>query len=212
MDNVYQGFYARFDSANKAQGSMMMGPDHIVGDDYEVFFKTEDGRVVAWVRNKFGAEAGFFDVDASRKLQLANARDQKIRAILSFVAYSDDPDPGLYWGQMALFCYSPRYEEEMNAFIDRVAAKISEGVRPVIDLGSQAVGKLLEDPSWFPSDTMPLPEKQVGMAVLKDRQSLSEKMIEQGRARNKGCYAVSIIFIIVVVVALIYGLHVAGLF
>lgn len=207
MDNIYEGFYARFDTANKAQGSMLMGPDHIVGDDYEVFFKTEEGRVVAWLRNKFGAEVGFLDVNASRKLQLANAREQTIRAVLSYVAYSDEPDPGLYWGQVAVFCFSPRYADEMNAFVDRVAAKISDGVRPVIDLGSQAVNKIIEEEDWVPNDTMPLPQKVVGMAVLKDHRTMSEKVIEQGRAGNKGCYAVSIAFIVVVVLAIAFALY-----
>ena len=207
MDQVFEGFYARFDTADKAQGNMLMGPDHIVGDDYEVFFKTEEGRVVAWVRNKFGAETGYFDVDTSRRLQLANARDQVIRAVLSFVAYSDEPDPGLYWGQMALFCFAPRYADEMNAFVDRVAEKIAEGIRPSINLGSQAVAKILEQPGWLPNDTMPLPQKENGMAVLKDHRTMSEKVIEQGRAGNKGCYAVSIAFIVIVVLAAIYGLY-----
>lgn len=204
MDQVYEGFYARFETDSKAQGSLLMGPDHIVGDDYGVYFKTEDGRVVACLRNKFGAESGYFDVDASRKLQLANAREQKIRALLSYVAYSDEPDPGLYWGQMAVFCYSPRYAEEIDGFIDRVAAKIGGGIRPAIDLGSQAVDKLLDDPSWMPTETMPLPQKEVGMAVLKDHRTMSEKMIEQGRAGNKGCYAVSIVFIVIAVLAIAY--------
>lgn len=206
MEQVYEGFYARFETDSKAQGSLLMGPDHIVGDDYEVYFKTEDGRIVACLRNKFGAESGYFDVDASRKLQLANAREQKIRAILSYVAYSDEPDPGLYWGQMAVFCYSPRYSEEIDGFIDRVAEKIGDGIRPAINLGSQAVGKLLDDPSWMPTETMPLPQKEVGMAVLKDHRTMSEKMIEQGRAGNKGCYAVSIAFIVIVVLAIAYFL------
>ena len=207
MEQVYEGFYARFNTQNKAQGSMLMGPDHLVGDDYEVFFKTEEGRVVAYVRNKFGAETGVFDVETSRKLQLANAREQTIRAVLSYVAYSDEPDPGLYWGQMALFCFSPRYADEMNAFVDRVAARIADGVRPAIDLGSQAVKKLLDDPEWMPNDTMPLPQKEVGTAVLKDHRTMSEKMIEQGRAGNKGCYAVSIAFIVIVVLAIAYGVY-----
>lgn len=207
MDQNYQGFYARFDTPTKAVGSMLMGPNHLVGDDYEVFFKTEDGRVVAWVRNKFGAETGFFDADTSRKLQLANARKQTIRAVLSYVAYSDEPDPGLYWGQMALFCFNPRYAEEVNAFVDRVAAKIAEGVRPNIDLGSQAVAKVLEEEDWVPAGTMPLPQKEAGMAVLKDHRTMSEKMIEQGRARNKGCYFVSYLFIALVVIAIAYGLY-----
>ncbi len=204
MEQLYEGYYARFDTENKNIGGMLMGPDHLVGDDYEVFFKTDEGRVVAWVRNRFGAETGFFDVNTSRKLQLANAREQTIRAVLSFVAYTDEPDPGMYWGQMAVFCFSPRYADEMNAFVDRIAAKIAEGVRPNIDLGSQAVSKILEEKDWIPDQTMPLPEKQVGSAVLKDHRTMSEKMIEQGRAGNKGCYAVSIAFIAIAVVAVAF--------
>lgn len=207
MNQIYEGYYARFDTPDKAVGSMLMGPDHLVGDDYEVFFKTEEGRVVAWVRNKFGVETGFFDIDTSRKLQLANAREMTIRAVLSYVAYSDEPDPGLYWGQMAVFCFAPRYADEMNSFIDRVAAKIGEGTRPAIDLGSQAVSKVVDDPAWFPAETMPLPQKEAGMAVLKDHRSMSEKMIEQGRAGNKGCYAVSIAFIVIVAIAIVYAVY-----
>ena len=209
MEQIYQGFYARFNTDDKAQGSMLMGPDHLVGDDYEVYFTVEDDRTVARLRNKFGAESGRFDVDASRKLQLANAREQTIRAVLSFVAYSDEPEPGMYWGQMALFCFSPRHAAEMNAFVDRVAEKIAEGTRPAIDLGSQAVSKLLEDPGWFPTDTVPLPRKEKGTAVLKDHRTMSEKMIEQGRRGNAGCYAVSIAFIAIVVAAIawfVFGL------
>lgn len=212
MPQMYEGFYARFDTVSKTQGSTLLGADHLVGDDYEVFFKTEEGRVVAWVRNKFGAETGYFDVDTSRKLQLANARDMKIRAILSLVAYSDEPEPGVYWGQMALFCYGLRYENEVNAFADRVAAKIADGVHPAIDLGNQAFSKLVEDPEWFPNDTTPLPKKKAGTAILKDHRSVYEKMIEQGRARNVGCYIVSWAFIIAVVVAIAFGLHLLGLF
>ena len=211
MDQSYLGFYARFDTPSKEVGSLLMGADNLVGNDYTVEFRTEDGRVVAWLLNKFGAEVGFLDVDGSRKLQLANAREQKIRALLSFVAYSDEPDPGHYWGEMAVFCYSPSCETEMNAFIDRIAAKLAEGVRPAIDLGSLAVRKVMEEPGWIPSETVPLPKKERGMAILKDHQSMSEKMIEQGRAKNKGCYAVSWVFIIIVVLAIAYGIaHLAG--
>ena len=211
-DQSYEGFYARFDTPSKDKGSLLMGADNIVGDDFEVFFKTENDIIVAWVKNKFDAEIGFFDIDVSRKLNLAHARGQQIRAILSFVAYSDTPDPGCYWGQMALFCFNPAYGAEIGAFVDRCSAKISEGVRPNIDLGSHAVSKIFEEEGWIPSDTGALPKKEPGMAILKDHQSMSEKMIEQGRARNKGCYAVSWLFIILVIVAIAYGLHMLGLF
>ena len=211
-DYSYEGFYARFDTPNKGVGSLLMGPDNIVGDDFEVFFKQEDGIVVAWVKNKFGKELGCFDVDTSRKLQLANARDQKIRALLSFVAYSDIPDPGLYWGQMAIFCFNPAYAEEMDAFVDRCGQKLAEGIRPNINLGRQAVQKIFSEKDWLPSDTVGLPKKESGFAVLKDHRSLSEKVVEQGRSRNIGCYIISWAFIILVAIGIIFGLHQLGLF
>lgn len=211
-DQSYEGFYARFDTPSKEKGSLLMGADNIVGDDFEVFFKTENDIIVAWVKNKFDAEIGYFDIDVSRKLNLAHARGQKIRAVLSFVAYSDTPDPGCYWGQMALFCYNPAYDVEIGTFVDRCASKISEGVRPNINLGSQAVSKIFEEDNWIPSDTVALPKKETGMAILKDHQSMSEKMIEQGRAKNIGCYVISWLFIILIVAAIAYGLHTLGLF
>ena len=213
MDQSYEGFYARFETPSKPVGSMLMGADNLVGDDYKVEFRTEDGRMVAWLRNKFDAEIGCFDVDGSRKLQLANARGQKIRAVLSFVAYSDTPDPGLYWGEMAVFCFNPAYADEMDAFVDRVRAKMADGLRPNISLRGSAVQKIFDEPDWVPTETVPLPDKENGMAVLKDHQSMSEKMIEQGRARNRGCYAVSWAFIIIVVIAIAVGIaKVAGVF
>ena len=206
MDHVYQGFYARFEAASKKDGSLLMNADNIVGDYNEVFFKTENGRVVAWVKNKFGAEVGFLDVDSSRKLQLAAARDLKITALLSFVAYSDNPDPGLYWGQVAVFCYNPLDADIVEPFIKRISEKIADGVRPDIDLSTDGVNKIFNEPGWIPSETISLPKKETGMAILKDHQSMSEKMIEQGRAGNKGCYTVSIAFIVVVVIAVLYGI------
>ena len=212
VDYSYRGFYARFDTVSKTTGSLLMGPDNIVGDDFEVFFKTDSGFVVAWLKNKFGVEVGYFDTDTSRKLQLANGRDQTIRALLAFVAYSDEPDPGCYWGQMALFCFNPAYASEMNAFIDRCALKLGEGIRPNIDFGKQGVEKIFSESEWVPSETVSLPKKEIGFAVLKDHRSISEKMIEQGRARNIGCYVVSWAFIILVVAGIAYALHCAGLF
>ena len=206
MDQSYEGFYARYETPSKSVGSMLMGADTLVGDDLKLEFRTEDGRVVAWLLNKFDAEVGFLDVDGSRRLQLANARGQKIRVALSFVAYSDAPDPGLYWGEVAVFCFNPAYAEEMDAFVDRVRSRMADGVRPDINLRTSGVQKIFDENDWVPSDTVPLPKKENGMAVLKDHQSMSEKMIEQGRARNRGCYVVSIAFIVIVVIAAAFGI------
>lgn len=208
----YSGFYARFDTVSKSEGSLLMGPDNIVGDDFSVVLKNHDGINKAWLVNKFNKEVGFLDVDASRKVQLALAKDQVIRAILSFVAYTDNPDPGCYWGQVAVFCYNPSYKQEFDRFIDNCASKISEGVRPNIDFGQQSVKNILSDSSWLPKETVPFPKKETGFAVLKDHRSISEKVIEQGRSKNIGCYVVSWAFIILLVLLFAYFLHSIGLF
>lgn len=213
MDQSYEGFYAQYDTPSKKVGSMLMGADTLVGDDLKVDFRTEEGCVTAWLLNKFDAEVGFLDTDGSRKLQLANARGQKIRVILSFVAYSDEPDPGHYWGEVAVMCFNPAYVEEMDAFADRVGSRMADGVRPDVNLGASAVKKIFDEPDWVPVDTVALPKKEKGMAVLKDHQSMSEKMIEQGRAKNMGCYVISWVFIIAVVAAAAYGIaRLAGVF
>ena len=211
VDYSYQGFYARFDATSQQQGALLMGADNLVGDDYEIFFKVEDGINIAWAKNRFGIEVGRFDIDTSRTIQLAQGRGQKIRALLAYVGFSDTPEPGNYWGQMAFFCFNPAYEAEMNAFADRCANKLMDGIRPNIDLGRSSIEKIFQEKDWLPGDTVPLPKKESGTAVLKDHRNMSEKVIEQGRAGNKGCYAASYAFIAIVVVAVLYFiLHIAG--
>lgn len=182
----------------------MMGADDLVGNAYSISMEVQDGRMVAWISNKFGAKRAFLDEEASQKIQLAQARGQEVRALLSFVAYTDAPEPGFYWGEVAVFCFDPSVSQPVEAFIKQIGERLAEGVRPRIDLGSEAIRKMLDDPNWMPSETVPLPKKEVGMAILKQHQSLGDKMVEQGRARNKGCYVVSWLFILVIVAFLVY--------
>lgn len=207
----YEGFYARFDTPSKKVGSMMMGADDLVGNPYTVSLETEDGAQVAWITNKFDAKRGFLGKEDSRRVQLALARGWEVRALLSFVAYTDAPEPGSYWGQVAVFCFDPSIAQPMEGFIARVAERLGEGVRPNIDFGAQGVDKIIADPTWMPSKNISLPKKKTGTAILKDHLSMSDKMVEQGRARNKGCYLVSWLFILVVVAFLVYmGLNLFG--
>lgn len=211
MEQLYEAFYARFDTPSKKVGALMMGADDLVGNAYTVSMKVEDGVMVAWIANKFGAERGFFDRETSERIQLALAKGWEVRALLSFVAYSDVPEPGVYWGEMAVFCFSPSIQDKASAFIDRIATRLGEGVRPKINLGQSSVQKMLSNPDFMPKDTVALPKKEIGTAIIKDHLSMSDKMVEQGRARNKGCYVVSWIFIIAVAALVIYiALRVMG--
>lgn len=87
------------------------------------------------------------------------------------------------------------------------------GVRPEVELGEQGVAKVVESKgSWAPAKHVPFPEKETGTAIMKSRRKMSEKLIEQGRKGNKGCYAVSWAFLLLLVMAVLFGLKSCGVF
>lgn len=203
----YAGFYARFDTVSKKEAAVLNGADNLVGDRFSIVFETEDGTTTAWIQNKFGARVGYLDEDASRRLQICAARGWNMVALLSFVAYSSTPEPGEYWGEVACICYNPANNADaFEAFIDTIGSMMADSIRPDVSLSSDGVNHVISSHgTWKPNARVPLPQKTQGMAILKRRRKISESFIEAGRAGNKGCYAVSWIFIILVIAALLVG-------
>ena len=214
----YFGSYEHFNTLSKKEASILTSADCLVGDRFSIVFETDERGTHAWMRNRFGALVGFFDLETSRQLQILHARGWNMVALLSFVAYSDTPDPGEYWGEAAVICYDPsRSQEAFEHFIDAIGKMMEDSIRPDVALGADGVSHVVEsNGSWLPNARVPMPEKETGMAVLKRRRKISENLIEQGRAGNIGCYAISWIFIALVVIAILaavfFGLHYAGLF
>ncbi len=213
QQECYFGTYARFDTASKKEGSLLVGADNLVGDRYDIEFVTADGVTTAWMRNRFGARTGFFDENLSRRLAVMKARGWKLQALLSFVAYTDSPEPAHYWGEAAVVAFDLRWDAPFSRFLDQVGRRLGEGVRPQIDLGSQAVRSVIDvDGDWQPAKTVPLPKRAPGTVIMKSRRKLSEKIIELGRSRNIGCYIASWAFIIVVVAAIALAVKSCGAF
>ncbi len=211
--DCYFGTYARFDTKSKKDASVLLGADNLVGDRFDIVFEKENGISRAWMQNKFGALIGFFDENLSRELSILAARGWKLQALLSFVAYTDTPEPGHYWGQAAVICFDPAHETAFNEFITGVAKRLADGVRPDIEFGDQAAAEIIEsNGAWQPKQTVPFPAKSTGTVFMKKHRKLSEKVIEQGRKGNKGCYIVSWVFLLVVVALLIFGLKSCGVF
>lgn len=211
--NSYFGAYQRFETVSKKEAAILLGADNLVGDVFEIVFHTENGVQIAWLKNRFEKEIGFFDAAFSRQLNIMAARGWTLRALLSFVAYTDIPEPGHYWGEVAVVCYDSKYENAFAAFINGVAAKMVDGARPDIALGEQGVSRVINtNGEWVPDQTVAMPEKETGTVIMKSRRSISEKMIEQGRKGNKGCYVVSWAFLLLIVAAIIFGLKSCGVF
>ncbi|NHM13932.1 hypothetical protein [Xiamenia xianingshaonis] len=211
----YFGTYARFETRSKKDAGALLGADNLVGDRFSIVFETEDGVTRAWMKNRFGALTGRFDEHVSRQLQLLQAREWELVALLSFVAFTDRPDPGFYWGQAVIIAFDPADEEAMETFVDRVGDLLQEGIRPAVDLGKQGVETMLEHQGdWTPAERVPMPEREEGTVIMKQRRKASENFIEQGRAGNKGCLAAGWLFntllVAVVVAAFAFTLRSCG--
>lgn len=209
----YFGTYARFETASKREAAALLGADNLVGDSFDIVFETENGSSVAWLRNRFGGMIGYLDQDLSRKLKVLSARGWSLNAVLSFVAFTDTPKPGFYWGQAAIICFDKKHQQEFAQFVEGVSKRLAGGVRPDIALGEQGVSKVISSKgSWTPKDTVKLPQKEEGTAIVKDSRKLSEKLIEQSRKGNKGCYAASWGLLLVIIAGVLFGLKSCGVF
>jgi hypothetical protein len=209
--SVYHGEYARFETASKGEGVQLLGSDNLVGDVYEIIFQSEGTQKQAWLKNRFGALVGYFDESISRQLSLYVAREWKIQAILSFVAYSEIPEPGLYWGEVALICFDAHASAYFDRYTSAIAARMANGVRPEIDLGEQGINRVFENKgAWSPAKSVPTVEKLPGGTVLKMRRSFKENLVEKARNKNKGCLIFSWAFLALIIVILVFALRFFG--
>lgn len=203
----YFGTYARFSTVSKKDAGPLMGADNLVGDTYSVKIEPLDGQPRAWLVNKFGASVGYFDEEVTQHIQLLTARGWTIRASLAFVAFTDRPDPGFYWGEVALLAWNPTLDDAMENFLQSVEKLLAEGIRPAIDLGNQGVTEVIHSHgTWIPQERTPMPAKETGTVIMKGRRKFSENIIEVGRSGNKGCLAAGIVIDVVVVILIIVGI------
>lgn len=206
MADRYFGAYQRFKTASKKEGGALMSADNLVGGRFSIESERSEGGQVAWLVNRFGKRVGFFDPSFSRQLQLYAARGFTLVAVLSYVGFRNAPTPGEYFGECAVMGFDAADAGAFNRFVDAIAARMAEGVRPKVDLGPEAAKRVVEsDGAWLPKQTMGAPKPEQGVVIVKDRQGFADKAVELGRAGNPGCYVVSVLFIVGVLALVAFG-------
>ena len=203
----YFGTYTTFETVSEKEAARLLSADNLIGDVYDIELELR-GEHRGWLVNRFGDRVAYLGNDISRKLSICQASGLTSKAVLSYVAYSelDEDDPKRahncrYWGEVAVVCYPERYAEAFERFIASVGKKMHDNVRLRVDFEREAVLRIIDsDGAWVPEQTVPMPPKRKGTVIMKDTRSLSDKMIEQGRAGNKGCYVLSWGFLIALAV------------
>lgn len=209
----YFGTYCRFTTKTKKDGSTLIGADNLVGDLFEIEFIREGNDDVAWMRNRLGALVGFFDQDITHELAICKAKDMDTRAILASVWFTEQPEPGTYWGEAVLVCSPKSQAESFDEFARGLGKMIADGVRPNVVLSAGNVEKVVETKgAWMPTERTPKLDKQGGSAILKDHRTFSENMIEKARERNLGCMIGGWAALIACVVFVVLALRSCGAF
>ncbi len=209
----YFATYARFETKSKKDAAVLLGADCIVGDKFSIEFRADNGKTTAWVVNKFGADAGFLDANVSHKLNILSVKGFLLCAVLSFVAYSENPDPGHYWGEFAVFAFEKTNEAAFKKFVASCAKTISDGIRPKINLEAGAVEQIINSGGkWKPKQRVPFPKLGKHSAMIKKSCSFLDSMVKKGRQKNVGCYIVSWAFLLFMVALIIFGLKSCGVF
>lgn len=197
--DVYFGTYARFSTLDKNVGALLAGPDNAIGDIGEIEFDLDESkRETAWLKNRFGKRVGKLDEALSYRLAILKAKGWSVLYVLSFVAFSEKPDSSenSYWGEVAVISFAPRLAKEFHGFLDSFARKTAEGERPNPALTDTEVNQILKDPSsWVPSQKIPLPPMDASTILVKNTRSMHDKLLDQGRSKNPGCYLISWLFI-----------------
>lgn len=202
----YFGTYQRFETVSKKDAGALLGADNIIGDQYTIQLELSEGKHCAWLVNRFNARIGYFDADFSRQLSLLKAQNLEFTAILSFVAFTESPEPGHYWGEMAVIAYPTTYAEDFRCFSNAVAKKIAEGIHPDLDLPENKVEEIISSHgSWLPEKNLPYPTLSKGTVFLKKRRSLMDGVVEQGRKGNIGCYILSWAILLGIVALIVYA-------
>ncbi len=212
--DVYFGSYARFVATDKKMGAALSGPDNAVGDIGTVEFQFDDDkRQQAWLKNPYGARIGHLDPLMSHKLAIYQAKGWELRYVLSFTAFSDGGESGTYWGEAAVIAFAPRYAEQFEQFLKAFSRRAADGLRPSPDLHASTVETIANDPSsWQPGAKVKMPQGSGRTAILKDHRTLHDKLLDQARSKNPGCYVVSWAFIIALIAFAAWILHSLGLF
>lgn len=196
----YFGSYGRFKATERTMGAVLASADTIVGDELSLVVVQEHGGSEIWLDNRFGGRCGKLDAQTAHEVQLCLARGWDVHVLLVAVYQVRGQDASQYWGEVAICAYPASKAAVLDVFVGKVAEKLKEGVRVELNLQDESLEQIERaDGDWLPVGRHALPEQE-GTALIKDRVSLNEQMVEAARRRNPGCMVVGWAFIALLVV------------
>lgn len=211
-DIGYYGTYAKFITEDRRTASGFLGADNIVGDRFSIESVYENDERSGWIVNPFGVRMGKIEEKVLDKVEVLKAKGWTVTALLEFVAFTEEPEPGYYWGEVAIIAYDPQYEGAFANWVDLVGKKLGAGIRPDLKLGTKGFNQVIEtNGEWFPTGRHNLPPKKKGTAIVKSERSSTERLVDQARKNNKGCTVAGWLFILAIVALIVFAFVSCGI-
>lgn len=198
----FEGFYGTFTTPDKTVASRILGADVPIGSILHFDFQRDPEKI--WVFDRYNHALGTLDADSDLKVRLMHAHNQEIQAVLAAVFFTENENEGTFWAEILIMGYSVSYHKTFNRFVERISGLCIEGIRPDIDLGEQGIAKLLEDNDWLPTKRIAPRTLSSDTVRVKSKQSFQEKMVEQARAGNKGCFFAGWAFLLALVALVVW--------
>lgn len=203
--------YVKGVAKNKEQAAKLLNSDNIIGDLYEVKTELVEAYHKAFPINKFGESPVLFDKETSRSIDLMKAKGLNIVAFLSTVGFTEtnakekQAKLSNYWGEFLIIGYNNLYKRELEEFFKKISENLANGKRPDLNINKEEFRKIIRSKGeYFPKKIISVPKKIKGTVYLRTRKTIRDKVIEQGRKKNIGCYIISWVFLLSLVTVLIY--------
>lgn len=213
MDIGFWGTYARYDTDDKEAATQLLTSNNVIGHPFTIESSYDQGKRTTWIVNPFGQVMGHIKNSIGEQIDVLDAKGWKTVALLASVAFTEEPAPGSYWGEVAIVSYDPEHEEEFSVFVSELSEMLGEGIRPSLNIGQGALREMLAaGGKWRPSGREPLPKLKKGSAYVKTERSSEEQLVDVARRHPTGCSVASIALMILIAAAIVYGLMSCGVF
>ena len=157
----------------------------------------KDGKHLARVVNRFGNTPCYFNKEVSKQLSLNEAKGFRNYAILTCVGFTQNKKEGEHWAEFAIISFPEIEIKTWSVFVDEVSKAVKKDRRPEVHLSLTDVQNIINNKGCFvPAAQHPKIEKKRGQIILKSRVKLTDRLIEQWRKKNPGCYIVGWMFLL----------------
>lgn len=187
---------------NQKESVTLAGPNSIVGNNFDLRFDIH--KKTCSIINKFNQKVAQVNSKNYDELVLLYNKQFCFRCILTYVAYKD-VNGGKRFGEFLIISFNNKDKQNFSNFCSIIQNKIAHASRPEISLDDFEYKKICEtNGSWQPKKFLKWTKLDKNTAIIKNKISFIERLIEAARNKNPGCYFFTILFLLIIIAIIVF--------